>query len=613
MRIDEYRNICDNVKVSDMVLTSYQNVIDQIKEENARNIPNTQNAKKNIQDGKKHNKKGNERLRWREFSAISKAAIIFGVLFALSGSTLLSVKAYMSHMEKLRNMPDEEIVDLYENVFQYDSKYMSRPMTEAEDRRYAELYDLYCRDMAEPEGEVKVISSKTVYQGKGLAFSTEDGILYVPEEEMSDEEILQMVAFNLLKRYVDYEAYVKASNPNYYMNYLEQMTMQEVDEIYIDYYSANTETSFVNRELSFDELGRKKVLKKLYKNNGKLPEHTIPLIQNESDYKGEGLAFCTGNCTYYFPDTDLSDEQLLELIDFQIKVEYCWQRIEDEIERGVRSDWPYIEYVKRDRTVTLDSNMQVDASVLSQPWISAYEEILKQYYQGIEEESKEYAYDPEVYYANVCFIYLNDDEIPEMVFSHGNTEMDYNDRCNTRTYLYTFKDGKAVLLDPGEDTIYDYYGYTKPFSYVEGKGMVYCDYYYPYSFTIYDNETGITDSVTDNMSRMDIWDFDTMTRTSSNANIQMLHAVYHYMVDAYDDADFSYEYYVNVSDIIRDETTGNVKKIVGDKVTQQVYDESEEALWKGEQATSLSVSDFDKIYCDDDIAEALAKCYMKNR
>lgn len=46
MRIDEYRNICDNVKVSDMVLTSYQNVIDQIKEENARNIPNTQNAKK---------------------------------------------------------------------------------------------------------------------------------------------------------------------------------------------------------------------------------------------------------------------------------------------------------------------------------------------------------------------------------------------------------------------------------------------------------------------------------------------------------------------------------------------------------------------------------------
>ena len=603
MRIDEYKEISDNVQVSDAVLTSYRNVIAQIKTECA------QNTKKS----RENNKKGKRINRWGEFSTISKAAAIIGVLFALSGSTFLSVRAYMSHMEKLRNMQDEEIMDLYENVFRYDSKYMSRPMTETEDRRYAELYDLYCRDMAEPEGEVAVISSKTAYQGEGLAFSKEDGILYVPAREMSDEEILQMVAFNMLRRYVDYEAYVKACNPLYYMNYLEQMTMQEVDEIYIDYHSANTETSFTNRDLSFDELGRKKVLKTLYKNSGKLPEHTIPIIQNESEYKDEGIAFCTGNCTYYFPDTDLSDEQLLELIDFQIKVEYCWRRIDDEIARGIRSDWPYIEYVKRDRTVTLDSDMQVDESVLSQPWLGAYGEILKQYYQAIEEESKELSYDPTVYYANVCFIYLNDDEIPEMLFSHGNTEMDYNDLCNIRTYLYTYKDGKAVLLDPGEDTIYDYYGYTKPFSYVEGKGMVYCDYYYPYSFAIYDDETGIIDNVKDNMSRMDIWDFDTMTRTSSNPNIQMLHAVYHYMEDDYDDADFRYEYYVNVSDIIRDQTTGDVKEIVGDKVTQEVYEASEEALWNGEQITTLSVSDFDKIYRDDNVSEALAKCYMKSK
>ncbi len=45
-------------------------------------------------------------------------------------------------------------------------------------------------------------------------------------QEMTDEEILQLVVFNLLGRYVDYEAYVKASNPLYYLNALEQMTMQ---------------------------------------------------------------------------------------------------------------------------------------------------------------------------------------------------------------------------------------------------------------------------------------------------------------------------------------------------------------------------------------------------
>ncbi|MCH5274396.1 MAG: hypothetical protein J1E65_01055, partial [Lachnospiraceae bacterium] len=240
-------------------------------------------------------------------------------------------------------------------------------------------------------------------------------------------------------------------------------------------------------------------------------------------------------------------------------------------------------------------------------------EILKQYYQQIEEESKKYSFDPEDYYANVCFIYLNDDEIPEMLFSHGYTPTDYDDRCNIRTYLYTYKDGTAVPLSPGEDTIEDYYGYRKPFSYVERKGMVYCDYYYPYSFTTYDNETDIIDNVDDNMSRMDVWDLDTMTLTSSNVNIQMLHVVYNYMEEEYEDADFSYEYYINVSDIIRDETTGEVKEIVGEKVALKEYESSEAALWDGEQITTLSVNDFDKIYRDDNVLKALAQCYMKSR
>lgn len=117
---------------------------------------------------------------------------------------------------------------------------------------------------------------------------------------MTDEEILQLVVFNLLGRYVDYEAYVKASNPLYYLNALEQMTMQEVDELYINYSSANTETSFYNRELSFDELGRRKVLKMLYKSGEKQPENTMPIIQKESEYSGEDIAFCVNNCTFIF-------------------------------------------------------------------------------------------------------------------------------------------------------------------------------------------------------------------------------------------------------------------------------------------------------------------------
>lgn len=83
--------------------------------------------------------------------------------------------------------------------------------------------------------------------------------------------------------------------------------------------------------------------------------------------------------------------------------------------------------------------------------------------------------------------------------------------------------------------------------------MVYCDYYYIYNFSTYDSETDVIDNVTDSMSKMDVWDLDTLTCTSSNANIEMVHAVYNYIEEEYADATFSVEYYVNVSDIIRDE------------------------------------------------------------
>lgn len=218
---------------------------------------------------------------------------------------------------------------------------------------------------------------------------------------------------------------------------------------------------------------------------------------------------------------------------------------------------------------------------------------------------------PEHYYANVRFIYMNNDDIPEMLFSHGCTDFDYDDHCNTRVYLYTYKNGKAALLSPGEETIEDYYGYEKPFCYVERKGMVYCDYYYPYGFTTYDEESGIIDSVKDHMSRVDTWNLEKGTFSSTNSNIKMLHAKYAYSHEEYDDARFEYEYYVNVTAIIRNEKSGEIKKIVGEKVDQDTYERAERELWNEENFITLEVSDFDKIYCDDDLVEALARSYIK--
>ena len=152
MKIDEYKKISDNVQVPDVVWEGYQNAIKQIKME--------KEADKNIVKISK----------WKNVNALAKIAVVFGAVVLLSGGTFLSVKAYISHLEKIRNMEAEEVIDLYENIFQYDSKYMSRSMSADEERRFSELYDLYCRDMAEPEGEVALFLQKMNTMERELRF-----------------------------------------------------------------------------------------------------------------------------------------------------------------------------------------------------------------------------------------------------------------------------------------------------------------------------------------------------------------------------------------------------------------------------------------------------------
>ncbi len=590
MKIEDYKEISNSVQVPDKVLAAYESAMEEIR-------GNAVIVKKKKNTG------------WKSLTTLSKVAILVGAVLVLSGGTFLTVKAYISHRERLKNMSNEEIIDLYETVFQYDDVFFSREVPEEELEKYSQLYELYCKDMAEPEGQVQIISTKEEYSGEGLAFCKEDHILYIPQRTLTEEEILQLVEYSFLKKYVDYEAYVKAGNPDYYLNHLEQMTDEEVDEFYRVYRTANTEVGFFwSRELSFEELERKSALKKVYKNSGRLPEQPMPLIQTDEEYTGEGVAFCIDSCKFYFPERALTDEELLQCIDFEIKKDYTFNRIKEEIDSGIRSDWPHVDFVEKDKIITLDPDAEVDMVVTEQPWFEAYKDVIEKEFQRLvasygEEEALNY-------YANVCFIYLNDDDIPELLFNRGYIPHDGTVDCNVRDYLYTYKDVEVVQLTPGEEVIDDFYGYQKPFSYVERKGMVYCDYYYLYGFSQMDEATGLLDSIMDDMSRMDTWDFETMTFTSSNANIKMLHALYDYGVEAYEDARFSYEYYVNVSEIIRDGITGEYE-IVGEKVDEETYEEYEKALWKGEQVTTLQVEDFDKIYLEDDLEKALAQCLSK--
>lgn len=82
MKIEDYKNICDNVEVSDTCLEGYHAAMEQIRSEN-----------------KKERK---QLLKWQAWRKISKAAMFWGILLVVGGGAVLSVRAYVSHRQKFR-------------------------------------------------------------------------------------------------------------------------------------------------------------------------------------------------------------------------------------------------------------------------------------------------------------------------------------------------------------------------------------------------------------------------------------------------------------------------------------------------------------------------------
>lgn len=90
--------------------------------------------------------------------------------------------------------------------------------------------------------------------------------------------------------------------------------------------------------------------------------------------------------------------------------------------RGLRSEWPHIDYVVRERTETIDTYETVDLNIKNQPWLIAYEELLSQLFKKNEALVNTFISDTDKrrdelqnYYYNVRFIFLNDDEVPELL------------------------------------------------------------------------------------------------------------------------------------------------------------------------------------------------------
>ena len=303
MNLHEYKEISKKVEVPENVINRFDEIMNIIKEK-----PTDQEV-------------NHKTVNWSAFDFVTKvAAVVITILiFTLAG---ISAKAFLNNRLRIKNTPDEEVIRLYENVFKNYEGMFSRELSEEEIILETDCFNKYVDDLATPEKQISIIENKSDYKGKGVAYCKEDGIIYLPKKNVNEEEMLECIEFSQFSSYIDYERYRAATDSNYYLNDLWALSSKEVEEIYLAYFGACTNTALFSRELTTSESIMLRNYRKLYKYSDKKPEKLISVISDETEYAGSGVAFCKTTCCFYIPDSELTAEEVLEILDWEIKAEY---------------------------------------------------------------------------------------------------------------------------------------------------------------------------------------------------------------------------------------------------------------------------------------------------
>lgn len=284
-------------------------------------------------------------IRKRGF-IIPKAAVIIGCCFLVFGTTAAAIGIGSLYRQRMENMDEESVENYYNLAEQGETTLFSRPLTEEERQRYKQLKEDYEKNGRFPAGQITALKEGETYGGEGIAVDESARTLYLPEEVLSDEEMLEMIDF---EHKLVYSIYAKQQarilQGGTWESRMIEMTDEMVDRIYyITCSTRNPESGGYNRALTKEEEQRYETLVKEYEDEGKYVDTELTVIEKPEEYTGEGIAICVEDADYYLPERELTDEEFLQIIDMRHKMGYCLDRILIEVQMGLRSGYPARAY-----------------------------------------------------------------------------------------------------------------------------------------------------------------------------------------------------------------------------------------------------------------------------
>ena len=115
---------------------------------------------------------------------------------------------------------------------------------------------------------------------------------------------------------------------------MEAMNEQEMEDYFVQIYTSRQGADNYSRPLTDTERERMGRLRTSYEEEAVFPDRTLTMISDPEEYKGKGVAFYKDTSTFFLPEESMSDEELLEVIDFVYKRDYSLQAMNQKIEEG---------------------------------------------------------------------------------------------------------------------------------------------------------------------------------------------------------------------------------------------------------------------------------------
>lgn len=131
---------------------------------------------------------------------------------------------------------------------------------------------------------------------------------------------------------------------------MESMNHEKLETYFSGLQDADVAADSYSRPLTDGEKNRLEELRQAYLEEGYFPQKELAMLDSPEKYK-KGVAFYAARSTFFLPEEEMTEEELLELIDFREKRDYSLAKITEEIETG------NYEYVK-----TEDSALPGDMS-----------------------------------------------------------------------------------------------------------------------------------------------------------------------------------------------------------------------------------------------------------